>query len=143
VCARRPETAADVVRRFGCQLVPWEDRAALAGEVLINATPIGMAPEVAAAPIPLAQLDRFRLVVDVVANPPRTRLAPAARQQGIEAIDGLALALAQACHQFELYTGHDAPLQAMRAAVDDLDPKPLSARSNGAYGQDPRLHPHV
>lgn len=119
LCARRPE-AAGVARQFHCRFVPWAERVNQDGDVLINATPIGMHPAGGESPLPAESLAQYRLVVDLVATPPVTPLIELARRQGIETIDGLRLALAQAAHQFKLYTGHDAPLEAMREAVKGI-----------------------
>jgi 3-dehydroquinate dehydratase/shikimate dehydrogenase len=76
-------------------------------DLLINATPVGMFPLVDAAPfqgpIPAS------VVLDMVYNPPTTRLLRSARDQGKTVIQGTTMFLAQAARQFEIWTGHRAP----------------------------------
>jgi 3-dehydroquinate dehydratase/shikimate dehydrogenase len=78
-------------------------------DLLINATPVGMFPYVDATP--------FRgpipadVVLDMVYNPPITRLLRSARDQGKTVIQGTTMFLAQAARQFEIWTGHRAPAE--------------------------------
>jgi len=76
-------------------------------DLLINATPIGMFPMVESSPIdgPIPA----EVVLDMVYNPPITRLLKSARDQGKTVIQGTTMFLAQAARQFEIWTGHRAP----------------------------------
>jgi 3-dehydroquinate dehydratase/shikimate dehydrogenase len=76
-------------------------------DLLINATPVGMFPEVDASPLtgPIPG----DVVFDMVYNPPITRLLRSARDQGKTVIQGTTMFLAQAARQFEIWTGHRAP----------------------------------
>ena len=49
------------------------------------------------------------VVMDMVYNPPITRLLRSARDQGKTVIQGTTMFLAQAARQFEIWTGHRAP----------------------------------
>jgi 3-dehydroquinate dehydratase/shikimate dehydrogenase len=83
------------------------DAGATACDLLVNATPVGMHPNVEASPVngPIAA----SAVFDMVYNPPDTRLLRQARGQGRIAIGGMAMLLAQAARQFEIWTGQPAP----------------------------------
>jgi 3-dehydroquinate dehydratase/shikimate dehydrogenase len=76
-------------------------------DLLINATPIGMYPNVDAAPVegPISA----DVVFDMVYNPDTTRLLDAASRQGKTVIRGKQMLLAQAARQFEIWTGQPAP----------------------------------
>ncbi|HEY2381468.1 MAG TPA: type I 3-dehydroquinate dehydratase [Terriglobia bacterium] len=76
-------------------------------DLLINATPVGMFPMVDAAPFqgPIPA----DVVMDMVYNPPITRLLRSARDQGKTVIQGTTMFLAQAARQFEIWTGHRPP----------------------------------
>ena len=104
--SRRPET----------RIFPWPrevridrlDRIAdYDCDLLINATPVGMAPDVNRCPVagPIAAA----VVFDMVYNPVETRLLRAAAEQGKRAISGMKMFLAQAARQFEIWTGKPAP----------------------------------
>jgi len=94
--------------------------AALAGaHVLVNTTPVGMrAAE--ASPLPLdllRQLSPTSFVFDMIYSPPETALVRAARALGLRAQGGLPMLLYQGALAFTLWTGHEPPLDAMRAAL--------------------------
>ena len=76
-------------------------------DLLINATPVGMYPMVDASPVhgPI----HANVVLDMVYNPPITRLLRSAADQGKTIIQGTTMFLAQAARQFEIWTGHRAP----------------------------------
>ncbi len=88
--------------------------------LLINATPIGTR-DPHAAPIPinlLRRLPRDAFVLDLVYNPPETALVRAAHAVGLRATGGLSMLLYQGAAAFTLWTGYEAPLGVMRAALE-------------------------
>jgi 3-dehydroquinate dehydratase/shikimate dehydrogenase len=76
-------------------------------DLLINATPVGMAPNVDASPV--AGTIRADVVFDMVYTPPKTRLLKLAEEQGKRVIPGTTMFYAQAARQFEIWTGQPAP----------------------------------
>jgi shikimate dehydrogenase len=107
--------------------VTWlPDAAALASlgaadiELLVNATPVGMWPDVEATPWPEAlRLAPRWTVFDLVYNPMQTRLLFRARAAGARAIGGLGMLVHQGALAFELWTGRPAPVAVMRAAAEE------------------------
>ncbi len=57
------------------------------------------------------------MVVDLVYRPPVTPLIEAARAKGAIAHSGLGMLLHQAALAFEIWTGTEAPMDAMSAAA--------------------------
>ena len=84
-----------------------KDAGNYACDLLINATPVGMLPDVDASPfegrIPA------EVVFDMVYTPPITRLLRLAEEQGKTIISGTTMFYAQAARQFEIWTGKEAP----------------------------------
>jgi shikimate 5-dehydrogenase len=78
-------------------------------DLLINATPLGMAPNVGASPIDGSIPGE--VVFDMVYNPPITKLLKSAAGQGKTIIQGSTMLLAQAARQFEIWTGQPAPAE--------------------------------
>src|SRR5437588_7938006 len=75
-------------------------------ELLVNATSIGLYPDVdAMPPVDFADAQPGLLVCDAVFNPPETRLLHAARQRGLAVLDGLSMLVYQGVIGFELWTG--------------------------------------
>ena len=106
--------AADV----GARAAPFEETASAGDyDVVVNATVLGQKDGDLTSPIPESAMRPGQVVMDIVYKPVRTRLIEAARGRGALAIHGGRMLLHQACAQFELYTGHPAPLDAMEAAL--------------------------
>jgi 3-dehydroquinate dehydratase/shikimate dehydrogenase len=88
-------------------------------DLVVNATPLGTRGErETETPAAAAQLRGARAAYDLVYNPRETRFMREARAAGCEIIlGGLPMLVAQAAAQFKLWTGEDAPLEAMSAAA--------------------------
>lgn len=84
-------------------------------DVLVNATPLGMAGE--DVPVSTAGLATVGLVFDTVYGPTQTPLLARAADAGIAAVNGIGMLVHQAAIAFEAFTGQEAPLEAMRAAA--------------------------
>lgn len=83
-------------------------------DVIINATPVGQGNEPPV--IPTGSIPRSAVLVDLVYRPPVTPLIQAARDRGAIAHSGLGMLLHQAAISFEIWTGVEAPIDAMSAA---------------------------
>lgn len=100
---------------------PWRGTFVVRSEVdiLVNATSIGLYPEVDAMPdVDLSLANSGMLVCDAVFNPPETRLLRAARERGLPVLDGLSMLVYQGVIGFELWTGRPAPEAVMKAALE-------------------------
>ncbi|MCW3992163.1 MAG: shikimate dehydrogenase [Candidatus Bathyarchaeota archaeon] len=86
-------------------------------DILINATPIGMHPDVGETPVPRHLLHGRLLVFDLVYNPPRTRLLREAEDAGAETLSGVEMLVYQGAEAFLLWTGKRAPVDLMLRAV--------------------------
>jgi 3-dehydroquinate dehydratase / shikimate dehydrogenase len=84
-------------------------------DVLVHATPVGMAPRGDACLFP----DRIPadVVLDMVYNPHDTVLLNRAAAQGATVIHGAEMLLEQAARQFEIWSGESAPRAVMAAAL--------------------------
>ena len=111
--------AAALAAATGARAAAGLDEANRAGnyDAVVNATSVGMADLAAQSPIAEAALRPGLLVMDIVYKPIETELTRAARRVGATVIHGGRMLLHQAARQFELYTGHDAPLDAMESAL--------------------------
>lgn len=98
-------------------------------DIIINATPVGQAPQVQQSPLSAAELAALhpRLVFDLVYNPLETQLLRLARAAGADVIPGYEMLVAQGARQFQLWTGKPAPLELMRRELlAQLAPPPVS-----------------
>ncbi|MDQ6836214.1 MAG: shikimate dehydrogenase [Actinomycetota bacterium] len=88
-------------------------------DVLVNCTAVGLdgSPSLDGLPITVADLTGYGCVADLVYTANGTALTAAAQEQGVPAVDGLEILVAQGALSFERFTGRRAPLEAMRAAA--------------------------
>ena len=87
-------------------------------DLLVNATSIGLYPDVSAMPpVDWSDVSGQMLVCDVVPNPPETRFLQEARSLGLPVLDGLSMLVHQGAIGFQMWTGLDAPLDVMRDAL--------------------------
>ena len=115
ICARRQEKAEEAARVSGATVgvFPVEPNS---WDLLVNATPVGMTPQVNESPLPASSLDG-RLVYDLVYNPSRTLLLKEAAKRGCRTLGGLEMLVAQAKRQFEWWTGVQAPNSVFETAA--------------------------
>jgi len=99
--------------------MPWHEsiiEAELAKtKVLVNATSVGLLPD--EAPFSGEIIPPDLLVMDLVYNPPRSRLLRDAEAVGCQVQNGELMLLHQGTAAFTLWTGQPAPLAAMQEAL--------------------------
>lgn len=119
---RGEEMVADLASktRAPIRFQPWRSAYAVPddADLLVNATSIGLFPDVnSMPPVELYAANPDLLVCDVVFNPPETRFLAAARQRGLRVLDGLAMLVYQGVIGFELWTGRKPPEAVMKHAL--------------------------
>lgn len=111
--AKAEQLAQDLNKTFGDQRV-------LVGlpkgaDLLVNCTSVGLKDT--STPLERGELRRFKRVVDIIYNPPQTRLLQDAQDLGLEWDNGLAMLLYQGVEAFEIWTGQKAPVQLMKETL--------------------------
>lgn len=124
VCARRLERAAALAAQLpGCGegIVLAQDaiqQAAAACDLLVNATPLGMAGSPAFARLDFLQaMPPHAVAYDLVYHPRRTALLEAAARQGLRAVGGIDLLIRQAVRAFTFFTGETPDTAALYDAL--------------------------
>ena len=111
--------------------MPWHEsiiEAELAKtKALINATSIGLSGD--ERPFPAELLPPDLLVLDLVYNPPTTRLLRDAEAAGDTTLNGELMLLHQGAAAFTLWTGKPAPLELMLSKLEE-------SRAVGLEGSD-------
>ena len=91
-------------------------------DILVNATSVGMDPDVNSSPVPSSLLRRDLCVMDIVYNPLETRLAADAKSVGAKVVSGIEMLIYQGAVAFEIWTNCPAPTEVMRkAALNELE----------------------
>jgi shikimate dehydrogenase len=87
-------------------------------DLVVNATSVGLYPDVdAAVPLDLAGVAGRALVADAIPNPPETRFLRGAAAAGCETLDGLEMLVEQGRIGFRLWTGAEPDAEVMREAL--------------------------
>ena len=115
VLARNGSRAEALAGDFGFEADSLERSSRYSGDLLINATPVGMSPAIHESPVAGEELN-YGTVFDMVYNPQETRLLREARKRA-RVVSGLEMFVGQAARQCFLWTGREAPLQEMREVV--------------------------
>jgi len=113
---RTPDTAQKLARQSGSHVLRRDALGKTQFDVIINATPVGMAGNKAPQLLEPQHL-QTRLVFDLVYNPLETPLIRMARQQQIPIITGVEMFVQQGARQFEIFTGKPAPEEEMFRVV--------------------------
>lgn len=118
IANRTDSRAAALAREFGVGMAPWEsvNREWFPDtDVLVNATSLGWHDEMPVNAKALKLLRTEAVVVDLTYRD--TAFLQEAANRGHVAVDGLGMLIHQGARALSLWTGLDAPIDVMRAAV--------------------------
>ena len=121
VLNRTVERAEALARELGAEAAgPLEWLARLDYDVLVNTTSVGLSSD--ESPVPTDTLRRGAVVLDVVYEPPDTRLLHDARARGARCIGGKWMLVEQAVEQIRIWSGKTPPSEALATAFDRAGP---------------------
>jgi shikimate dehydrogenase len=86
-------------------------------DIIINATTIGMHPNVNRTLLTADLIHKGLIVNDIVYEPLQTRLLTEAKKAGARTVTGLGMLIQQAALSFEIWMGRRAPIKVMTAAA--------------------------
>ena len=120
IASRSVGPAQELARgRDRVSVVPWPKGAEWRWALVVNATPLGLHGEDPLEGLVLPASSRLFDLIPTAAQTPLVRRARAAGM--LRVVDGLLMLLHQAARSFELWTGENAPVDAMRAALPRTD----------------------
>ena len=117
ISARTAERAKKLADAIGGKAVDWSARHRLPYDCIVNATPIGMHPEVNETPFEATHLRPYMVVFDTVYNPENTLLVKEARGVGCRVVTGVEMFVRQAAEQFRIWHDQLPPRDVMRNAL--------------------------
>jgi len=117
IANRTVERAERLAEELGVDWCPLDRIAGLRPDVLVNATAVGMWPNVDATPAPAGMLRPEMVVFDAVYNPVQTRLLREAEEAGAVTASGVEWFVNQAAAQFKLWTDREAPRDVMEQVL--------------------------
>lgn len=112
--SRTPERASQLASDIGGTAVPWADRHEPKVDLLVNATPVGMHPDLDNTPFRGDLINPDSIVFETIYNPERTLLIKDARAAGCQTITGVEMFVRQAAYQYRLFTDRQPPIELMR-----------------------------
>lgn len=127
VVNRSGERAAEAARLAGPRGRVGTPTDVAGVDLVVNATSLGMGGD-SRLPLDATLLGSGQVVVDLVYHPMVTPLLAAATRAGATPVGGLGMLVHQAAHAFRLWTGEDAPVEAMRSGAE----RALAARGDEA-----------
>lgn len=100
----------------------WEQLPDLISQaaLVVNATPIGMYPNVEQCPIDNAAMQKLKegaIAYDLIYTPNPTQFLQQAKQQNAIAIDGLEMLVQQGVAAFKIWVGEEPPVDIMRQTL--------------------------
>ncbi|NCA10305.1 shikimate dehydrogenase [bacterium] len=117
VASRKLERTKKIGADVGCKTVEWSARYRLPYDCVVNATPVGMHPNVDESPFDKEHLRSYMVVFDTVYNPENTLLVKEARSVGCKIVTGVDMFVRQAAIQFQIWHDSEPPHQVMREAL--------------------------
>lgn len=75
----------------------------LAGDIIINTTPVGMYPHTGKSVVGVEVLRNFKVAGDIVYNPLMTEFLLTAKREGLTVVTGLSMLVGQAIHSEEIW----------------------------------------
>jgi len=114
---RSKDRGTKLAEELNCQFVTWANRGAVAADVIVNCTPLGMFPEMNQSPFEQYWFRDGMVVFDTVYNPENTMFLKEAREHGCVTVSGIEMFVRQAAEQFHYFTGREVPLDEMRTTL--------------------------
>ena len=105
VMGRNKKRGEMLMRKYNVDFLELDEVHYASAAVIIQTTPVGMAPYTDQYPPGTSLFRKNRIVLDVIYNPAETRFLKIARERGCLTISGVNMFLLQAVKQFGLFTG--------------------------------------
>ena len=92
-------------------------------QIVVNATPVGMFPNIDDSPVDLSRFAKLYAAADIVYNPSRTRFLQQAKELGLKNAGGLSMLVAQAWQASEIFVGGPSTPSTGSGTADGADEK--------------------
>ena len=114
---RTLEKAKDLAKEFNGEAFSLSQlEKVTTADIIINTTPVGLKNN-NETPVPKKYISEKQIVFDAVYGIEETQLIKDAKEKGAKTISGIEMLFHQGFAQFKLFTGYDAPIDAMIKAL--------------------------
>lgn len=117
ICTRDYRKGDALATALQCKSLDWAGRANAQYDILVNATPVGMHPNLDESPMEPKWFAKNTIVFDTVYNPEQTLFIKHARAAEAVTVTGVDMFARQAARQFKLFTGKDADMELIREVI--------------------------
>jgi shikimate dehydrogenase len=116
---RTMEKAEEIAKEYDMLTIDFRKIQDEDFDIIINATPVGSAPNTEESLLHADQIPSHAVVMDVNTNPVETQLIKEAKKAGAKTVTGERMLLHQAVNQFKLFFNLEAPLEVMEKAMEE------------------------
>lgn len=110
------------LRKAGAEEINYTDLARRkSGDILINATPVGMYPHGDTSPAAESIAACYGAIVDLIYNPKETVLLQYGRKHGAVTLNGMYMLVAQAISSEEIWQGKKIPASVIEAIANEME----------------------
>ena len=108
-----------LAKNLGVTYLSWKNRDTLKGDLLVNATPLGM-NKADACVFANTTIKKFKAVFDVVVSAKDTTLIKTAKRFKKVTLCGVRMSSLQGAAQFKLYTGLELPVKMVEKSINNF-----------------------
>lgn len=120
IASRTPENTQGIYNEK-IELISYDQLKDIKGDILINATPVGMFPNENVSPVDEEVVKNFETIVDLIYNPSKTELMCKAEHLGKKTIGGLSMLIGQGVKSQEIWQQKPIDEQIIKDIYEILD----------------------
>ncbi|WP_346912431.1 shikimate dehydrogenase [Clostridium sp.] len=120
IVSRTPEKIKGI-NHEKVQLISYEQLKEIQGDMIINATPVGMFPNEDDTPVNDAIINNFQTVVDIVYNPSETKFLSKGKGLGKKVVGGLSMLIGQGVKAQEIWQKNSIDDQVIKDIYEILN----------------------
>lgn len=114
---RSKDRGTKLAEELKCQFITWANRGAMAADVVVNCTPLGMSPDMNVSPFEQYWFRDGMVAFDTVYNPESTLFLKEAKEHDCIGVSGVEMFVRQAAAQFKYFTNKEVSLDDMRTTL--------------------------
>lgn len=103
------------------KIIDYKDLENIKGDLIVNATPVGMYPNVDKSPVSKEVIENFDTLVDIVYNPKKTEFLKIGEGLGKKVCGGLYMLVGQAVKSEEIWHKRDIDLDVLNKIYKELE----------------------
>lgn len=104
----------------GVELIDYQALERIEGQLLVNATPVGMYPKMGVSPVGEEIVSHFQDLADMIYNPTETEFLRLGRRLGRRTVGGLYMLVGQAIRSQEIWQGREIGDEVLRQVYDRM-----------------------